>query len=531
MTKPIKQAVFAADGGLDDERLAPPDLRASFMRGLNVLWRWRWRSLAVFLGTVLAGFVVLLVSTDLYTAHATVIVGIRQPEMVTAEQARDLAHAEPDIDGAIELMKSEAVLRQVDAKLAAEGFADFQATPAARSPSLLTRLRAVTAGLLGRKPPRIPRPPADPTERRVAELRRSYKIDRVGRSTLIDLSITSADPAFAAAAVNALAAFSVQDESSFSRMSLTEQSGFQIVRTSLVSSASVPEEPSSPSTGKIMGMAVLIGLAAAITVSLLAEFRAQQTVLSAEELSRRGIRALGLFPSFPAKTGPGRVFQDSITSLQAALSGLQPRKGGGGIVFLFTSALAAEGKSTTSVALAKSISASGRKVLLVDADLRSPTLDRHLGLQPAPGLSACVRAGSHGSAVVQRDPASGLHVLTSGDGLAHPFELLASPCLRDIVDEWRQAYDVVLIDAPPVLAFGDARILALLADYVVVLARWGKTSWSALNYALQVLADSGGRVAGVAISRADLRKLSRFDYVDARIYGLQDAAGTRPRPS
>jgi capsular exopolysaccharide synthesis family protein len=529
--KSIKQAIVAPDDERDDqERNTPPDLLASFMRGLGIISRWRWRCLATFLGVIIVGFVVLLLATERYTAHASLIVGIRQPEMITAEQSRDLSRTEPDIDGAIELMKSEAVLRQVNTKLAAAGFVETQTTQVAARPSLIRRLRAITAGLLGRKPQHVQVSP-DPIDRRIAELRRGYKLDRVGRSTLVDLSFTSTDPVLAAAAANALAAVSTEDESQFSGMSVSEQSGFQLARTSIVSSATIPEDPSSPSSVVILGAAALIGFAATVTVALLSEFRAQQTVLNTEALSRRGIRALGLFPSNPEKAGADRVFQDSITTLQAALSGMPPWRGAGGGVFLFTSALAGDGKSTVSVALAKSMAASGRKVLLVDADLRSPAVARLLGLQAAPGLSTCLRAGEHSGAAVQRDAASGLDVITAGDELARPFDLLAAPCLPHLVDAWRQIYDVVLIDSAPVLAFGDARILTAVADYVVVLARWSKTNWTSLSYTLQMLADNGGRIAGVAISQADLRKLRRFDYVHTSVYGLPYAAGSRPPSS
>ena len=504
-------------GDNDDERLAPPDLRASLLRMLRMMWRWRLRTVVVLAAFVLLGLFYTLLTPEQYTSHATLIVGTRQPELMTAEQARDIAKVEPDIDGALELMKSAPAMSFVADKLAAAGFEPFQSAPPQPSPGLVARLRSGVDAILGRHPVR---PPYNPMQTRYAELRRSFKLERIGRSMLVDVAYTSADPALAAAASNALATFSAQDKDALSRISMTEQGGFSIVRTFVVSSASVPDQPSAPNVPVILGISFLVGIGAAVTMSLLAEFRMQQRVLSTEELARRGIRSLGLFPTFSSKGGPGHVFEDAITSLQAALSSLPARHGPDGIVFLFTSAMPREGKSTTSAAFARSIAASGRKTLLVDADLRSPMLSRRYGLQNAPGLATCLRAGKSCNEAIRQDPTNPrLHFMAAGDDIKQPFETLATPCLRDLMDEWRSSYDVIIIDAPPVLNYGETRLLAFLSDYTVFLARWGETTWDSLNHALRMLAESGGRVAGVAISRADLRRLSRFDYVDSQMYG------------
>ncbi len=516
---------FADD---NDERLAPPDLRASLLRVLRMIWRWRMRSGLILLAFVMLGFLYSLLAPELYTSHATLIVGIRQPELMTADQARDVAKLEPDIDGALELMKSQPAMSFVADKLAAAGFEPFQSAPPADKPSMLARPRAVVDALLGRHPVK---PPSNPMQQRYAELRKNFKLDRIGRSTLVDVSYTSQNPELSAVAANALANFSAQDKGALSGISLTEQGGFSIMRTFVVSNAPVPDQPASPNVPVILGISFIVGLGAAVTMSLLAEFRMQQRVLSTEELARRGIRSLGLFPTFSHKSGPSHVFDDAITSLQASLSSLPARHGPDGIVFLFTSAMPREGKSTTSAAFARAIAASGRKTLLVDADLRSPMLSRRYGLQGSPGLATCVRAGRTTNEAIRQDPQNPrLHFMAAGDDIEQPFETLASPCLRDLIDEWRTSYHVIIIDAPPVLNYGETRLLAFLSDYTVFLARWGETTWDSLNHGLRMLAESGGRVAGVAISRADLNRLSKFDYVDSQMYG-RGASRAQPQPS
>jgi Mrp family chromosome partitioning ATPase len=98
-----------------------------------------------------------------------------------------------------------------------------------------------------------------------------------------------------------------------------------------------------------------------------------------------------------------------------------------------------------------------------------------------------------------------------------------------MIETWRTEYDVILIDSPPILAVGDARILAQLADYSVVVARWGKTSWRALNHALRLLADGGARIAGVTVSRVNIKQFATYDYADAGIYGSAYGSQMRAR--
>ena len=94
----------------DDGVPLPPDPRASMDRAFRMLWRRKWRFLFVSVPVLLVGFGYLLIAAERYTAHATLMVGFRQAELVTAEQSRERVHGEPDIDGAIELMRGQPAL-------------------------------------------------------------------------------------------------------------------------------------------------------------------------------------------------------------------------------------------------------------------------------------------------------------------------------------------------------------------------------------------------------------------------------------
>jgi succinoglycan biosynthesis transport protein ExoP len=293
-----------------------------------------------------------------------------------------------------------------------------------------------------------------------------------------------------------------------------------------------PNEPTLPNPFLILGATGICALGAGFWVVRRKELRAQQTVLSIDEVSRRGLRSLGLIPEDHGvershsggvalvTSDPAHVFSASVTSLQAAISTLPGLRSEGGRVLLLTSALPAEGKSTTAAALATSMATSGYRVLLVDADLRSPTLHRSFDLPPGPGLAECVGSDASLEPAIRKDPATGVHVLAAGDAQGRPLGVLGSPRLRALLKLWRTQFDTILVDSPPILAAGDVRMLAQLSDDVIVVARWGSTTWSSLTHAARTLEESGARLAGVAVSRVDVRQLSSYDYADAHIYDV-----------
>ena len=300
-------------------------------------------------------------------------------------------------------------------------------------------------------------------------------------------------------------------------------------------------EPSSPNTNLILGISVFCALAAGFAAVLLKEFRAGQTVLSIEEATRRNLRVLALIPEDGAVEhrrdagvalvahDPAHAFSASVTSLQAAISTLPRSRPEGARTLLLTSALDAEGKSTTAAALATSMAASGDRVLLLDANLRCPTLHHCFGLGRAPGSAEY--AGSQASAerAIRQDLTTGVHFLAAGDACLRPLGVLGLAQLRSELDLWRTQFDAILINSPPLLTAGDARILAQLSDYVIVVVRWGLTSWGALDRALRILQESGAHLAGIAVSRVDVRQLSAYDLPDPRIYGLDQRARVSAR--
>jgi polysaccharide biosynthesis transport protein len=180
-----------------------------------------------------------------------------------------------------------------------------------------------------------------------------------------------------------------------------------------------------------------------------------------------------------------------------------------GRVVVVTSALPEEGKTTTAVALARNVAMTGKRVLLVDADLRRPAVLRELAPSAESRAVAQPRdfTGTGFTDLVMVDRASGLHYMTAAVEDSQPDELLESHIMGRLLNEARAQYDLVVIDTPPVLVVSDAVLLARFSDGVLYVMRWETTPRAEVIGAIRVLREAGADLAGVVMSRVDTRRL------------------------
>jgi polysaccharide biosynthesis transport protein len=198
------------------------------------------------------------------------------------------------------------------------------------------------------------------------------------------------------------------------------------------------------------------------------------------------------------------AYRSAITSiLLSRINGVSPR------VILVTSPRTKAGKTTTVANLGISLAEIGRRVLLIDGDLRRPRLGKLFGLQFATGLSDLLLDEGGGAttldSVVRPSTMPGLYVLPGGSEPANISKLLHSAYLDTVVETARSQYDFVLIDAPPMMGMADARLLSRNADGVILISRAGETSPEQLGEARQRLADDGTPVLGTILNGCDLR--------------------------
>jgi polysaccharide biosynthesis transport protein len=198
------------------------------------------------------------------------------------------------------------------------------------------------------------------------------------------------------------------------------------------------------------------------------------------------------------------AYRSAITSiLLSRVNGVSPR------VILVTSPRPKAGKTTTVANLGISLAEIGRRVLLIDGDLRRPRLGKLFGLQFATGLSDALLDEGRGAitldSVIRPSTVPGLYVLPGGSEPANISKLLHSTHLDSLMDVARAEYDFVLIDSPPMMGMADARLLSRNADGVILISRAGETSPEQLGEARERLADDGTPVIGTILNGCDLR--------------------------
>jgi capsular exopolysaccharide synthesis family protein len=208
--------------------------------------------------------------------------------------------------------------------------------------------------------------------------------------------------------------------------------------------------------------------------------------------------------ALPALDSPHSLFVESLRSLRTSLmlsrSGAPPRS------VLVTSPLAGEGKSFLSWNLAILFAQQGKRVLLCDADLRRPWLHRNLDIEPRVGLSTVLAGFSvnHGaSEVIPVQEVPGLFLMPAGPLPPYPSELLASHHMAEVLKVWESQYDLVLLDAPPVLQVTDAVVLSSMVNSVLLMVRHQRTPLAALEKSYGMLEEvhsASGRKINIVIN-------------------------------
>ena len=170
-------------------------------------------------------------------------------------------------------------------------------------------------------------------------------------------------------------------------------------------------------------------------------------------------------------------------------------------VFAVTSAMMHDGKTTNAVNLAISIANTTKKVLLIDGDMRKPTVHRYFGLENKNGLSE-ILAGLTNEVKIRKTEVENLHVLTSGQIPPNPAELFGSRQMDNLLSYVRDFFDYVIIDTPPVNLVTDAAILAEKITGYVFVVQSGKNHYYELSYALETIQTMNGNVVGLVLNDA-----------------------------
>ena len=186
-----------------------------------------------------------------------------------------------------------------------------------------------------------------------------------------------------------------------------------------------------------------------------------------------------------------------------------------------TSSVPEEGKSALAISLARVAAASGKKVILVDGDLRRSSIGRKLNLRDKhKGLSDLVVAGNEDlSEFLIRDEKGKVDFMPTGTAkYANATDIFSSHRMQEIVDLLKSEYDLVIIDTPPVMAVADARIIGRVVDKTMFVVRWDKTPRKVARAAIEQLHRAEVDIAGVVLQQVDLDRYGRMGYGDSGYY-------------
>jgi len=319
----------------------------------------------------------------------------------------------------------------------------------------------------------------------------------------------------------------------------------------IVDGARPPQFPVEPNIPRNLLFAAVLGLASGVGLAFLLE-GLDNTVRTTEQAQLiSGVASLGMIPlgqsasagsnskglviaaskeavELVTQTRPHSQMAESYRALRTSL--LLSNLGAPPKVIMVTSALPQEGKTTTSINAAVVLAQKGVRVLLVDADLRRPTIHKTLGMGPHSGLSNVLTGSTILEQAITRTAIlPNLFVLPAGTPPPNPAELLASSNLKDMLDQLKEQYDHIVIDTPPSLSVTDAVVLSPRADAVVLVIRSGQTTKQVLRRSRDVLAQVNAKIVGVLLNAVDLRSPDYYYYYEyqgkyARYYRDEDSS-------
>lgn len=328
-------------------------------------------------------------------------------------------------------------------------------------------------------------------------------------TVIITLTVTDPDPGVAQQIAKA------ESEVMTSFISDIETSP---IKATVVDPASYNRSQVSPQPVLNLALGALIGLLIGAGVAVLRELL-DNTVSSPEDVEQTAeapvlasIAYDNDVPKHPLLTEAGshaprvEAFRLLRTNLQFLNLDTRPRS------LVITSAVPGEGKTSTATNLAIALAQTGQRVLLVDGDLRRPKVASVLGLERSVGLTTVLVGRSELQESIQKHASSGIYLLASGPIPPNPTEVLQSHAAQALFDRLNQMFDMVIIDAPPLLPVSDAAIMARDVDGAILVVRHGKTTKEQLRQARLRLDQVDANLFGVAVNMAPRRGKGAYGY-------------------
>jgi exopolysaccharide transport family protein len=327
-------------------------------------------------------------------------------------------------------------------------------------------------------------------------------------------------------------------------MGSVQQESFPISEARVISPATPPQGKSKPKTVLILALGILGGIALGTALGFLREIMDRVFRTSAQLEATLQLPCLSIVPllrdieqkgpslgapvradkefgqmtlsrssgmCWAATTMPLSRFAESIRSVKLAID-LNPTKTSNKIVGI-TSALPNEGKSTIAASLAQLIGHAGKRVIIVDCDLRNPTLSANLAPNAGAGIIDVLSGARSLEETVWRDPKTNLVFLPVAKRaqLFHTSEILSAEQTMRLFDKLRATYDYVIVDLPPLAPIVDVRAATPLIDCFILVVEWGRTKTDVVQHALHTAPNVYEALVGAVLNKTDMRAMKRYD--------------------
>lgn len=291
---------------------------------------------------------------------------------------------------------------------------------------------------------------------------------------------------------------------------LTASAGITASNISVIDAADVPIRPSSPKIARNLAIALFAGLLLSGAVIATRQTLDDAVKIPEDVENKLGMTLLGVIPKstntdlIEALSDPKSTVSESYNSLRSSL--LYSTSKGLPQTLLVTSSLAAEGKSTTSRAMAIGFAKLGHKVLLIDVDMRRPSVHAIFGLKNKAGLSSLLTQQDTIENVLAPSGFENLWIIPSGPIPPSPTDLLSSNHMSHLLEQLGQQFDLILLDSPPVMGLADAPLLAAIVQGVIVVIQADRSRRGSLKNTLRRLRGTNANILGGVLTMFDPAK-------------------------
>lgn len=314
------------------------------------------------------------------------------------------------------------------------------------------------------------------------------------------------------------------------RLQLLEtQASQQVARQARRLSVAEPNRsPFSPRKDLITLVAFVASLALGVGLAIVIELMDSgfRSIYQLEEQS--GVPVLGMVPFQSTRMRrnvrpwlnvvdkPNSAYSEALRTIRTGIqliSAESPHR-----TVVVTSSVPGEGKTTTAISLAAASAVSGARTLSIDCDLRQPSLHTNLGVENDVGLSEFLSGQRSLEEVVRVEPRTGLYYILAGRRPPSPTDLLGGLRMQRLLQQLGDAFELVVMDTPPIMAVSDALLLVRSADASLFVVRWEKTRRDVATAGIKTVYEAGARLAGLVLTQVDLRRHAQYDYTDSHAY-------------